>query len=450
MKKLCVSIIFLFLVSSSTYAQETYYWNITYGTRSTLLGGAVIGSVSDLSATYYNPGAVALFEDVQFILSARIYQFENYTIVDGAAEGIDLDFSTVTPSPSFLAFDLDFDFLGKDRLAISLLTRQSTDYEFSTRIIDSLDVIGSSPGKESFAGGFSIEKSFDDIWGGITYSTKLSKLVGLGITGYLAYIPHRKGGEIILQALSSSDEIASLTEIENYRFNSLRALFKFGVGINLDPLTLGLTFTSPSLNITGSGSVGTHKFLNGINDTTTFQSNFQDEVDATYKNPLSIGIGGAYRFGNVNLHLSAEWFDKIDSYAVIDSEPYISQGSREQIINDLTHEAKSLINYGIGLDYIINKEFIISAGFVTDITAKVKNTETNLSAASNWDIYHISAGATFPIGGSSTTLGIAYSFGNDIFQNDVDITPDPNDPDDITRDTNVNFSRIKVLFGFEI
>ena len=36
-------------------AQDTQYWNIQYGTRSTLLGGAVIGSVADLSATYYNP-----------------------------------------------------------------------------------------------------------------------------------------------------------------------------------------------------------------------------------------------------------------------------------------------------------------------------------------------------------------------------------------------------------
>jgi hypothetical protein len=439
----------LMIPSNSLMPQETYYWNIQYGTRSTLLGGAVIGSVSDLSATYYNPGAVALFEDVQFILSARVYQFENYTIQEGAGEGLDLDFSTVAPSPSFLAFDINFDFLGKDRLAISLLTRQSTDFEFSTRIIDSLDVVGSSPGKESFAGGFSNEKKFDDIWGGITYSNKLSEVVGVGITGYLAYIPHRVGSETILQALTSSGDIASFTDINNYRFNSLRALLKFGVGINLNPLTLGFTVTSPSLNIAGSGSVGTHKFLSGV-DSTIFQSNFQDDVEAEYKNPLSIGIGGAYRFGKVNLHLSAEWFDKIDSYAVVDSKPYTSQGSGEQIINDLTHEAKSIVNYGLGLDYIINKQIIISAGFVTDFTAKVKDTETNLSTASNWDVYHISAGATFPIGGSSTTLGLSYSFGSDKFLNDIDITPGTDDPDNLTRETDVSFSRIKVLFGFEL
>ena len=449
MKKFYGVILFLLFFNSSYYAQETYYWNVTYGTRSTLLGGAVIGSVSDLSATYYNPGAIALFEDVQFILSALVYQFENYSIQDGAAEGIDLDFSTVIPSPSFVAFDFDFDFLGKDKLALSILTRQTASFEFSTRIIDSLDVIGSSPGKESFAGGFGYEKKFDDIWGGITYSTKLSKLVGVGLTGYLAYIPHRVSSETVLQALSSSGDIASFTNINNYNFNSLRTIFKFGVGVNLDPLTLGLTLTSPSVKILGSGSVGTHKFLSGV-DSTIFQSNYQDDVEAEYKNPLSIGLGGAYRFGKVNLHLSAEWFNKIDSYTVLDSEPYLSQGSGEQLSNDLTHEAKSIINFGVGLDYMMSKAFIISAGFVTDFTAKVIDTKTNLTTVSNWDVYHISAGASFPIAGSKTTLGVSYSFGSDKFQNDIDITPDPDDPEDITRNNDVNFSRIKVLFGFEL
>ena len=33
-------------------AQDTHYWNDQYGPKSMLLGGAVIGSVNDMSATY--------------------------------------------------------------------------------------------------------------------------------------------------------------------------------------------------------------------------------------------------------------------------------------------------------------------------------------------------------------------------------------------------------------
>jgi hypothetical protein len=114
-----IQLVLLLLLNTSAPGQESYYWSIQYGTRSTLLGGAVIGSASDLSATYYNPGTIALFEEAKFILSARVYQLDNYVLEDGAAEGVDLDFSTLTPSPSFLAFDFDFDFLGQDKLAFS-------------------------------------------------------------------------------------------------------------------------------------------------------------------------------------------------------------------------------------------------------------------------------------------------------------------------------------------
>jgi hypothetical protein len=37
-------------------AQDAQYWTYQYGTRANLLGGAVVGSVVDVSATYYNPG----------------------------------------------------------------------------------------------------------------------------------------------------------------------------------------------------------------------------------------------------------------------------------------------------------------------------------------------------------------------------------------------------------
>ncbi|MCW9065244.1 MAG: hypothetical protein OQJ78_03035, partial [Ignavibacteriaceae bacterium] len=195
---LAVSYILLFTISIN--AQENNYWNIQYGTRSTLLGGAVIGSVSDLSATYYNPGAIALFPDVKFILSAQVYQLNNYKVKNGAGEGRDLEYSSIVPSPSFVAFNINFDFLGNDRLAVSILTRQNTKVEFSTRIIDSIDVIESSPGKENFAGGLNYNKDFNDVWGGITYSTKISEVFGLGFTGYFAYKTYANSNQIILEA----------------------------------------------------------------------------------------------------------------------------------------------------------------------------------------------------------------------------------------------------------
>ncbi|RKY91372.1 MAG: hypothetical protein DRQ13_11515, partial [Ignavibacteriae bacterium] len=353
--KMIIFLTLSLLLTCNLFAQDAHYWNIQYGTSSTLLGGAVIGSVSDLSATYYNPGAVALFEDANFILSARVYQLEKITVEDVAGLGKELGYSTIVPSPSFVAFDLKFDFLGDARLALSILTRQKMDFEFQTRLIDSLEIIETSPGKENFAGGISIQREFNEVWGGITYSTKLNDVIGFGATWYMAYRSQRSSGETIIQIMPAEGDIASYTDINNYRYTNLRSLIKFGMGINLQPLTVGLTVTTPSLNITGSGSVGTHFFLNGIDkdgdgtNDNEFDSNYQDEIVSEYKSSWAVGFGGGYRFGKFKFHLSAEWYDAVAKFSVLDTEPFISQGSGETLTNNLTHELKSVTNYGFGV-----------------------------------------------------------------------------------------------------
>lgn len=450
MKKIILLLSGIMLFQVRLSAQENNYWNIQYGTRSTLLGGAVIGSVSDLSATFYNPGAIALFPDVKFILSAQVYQLDRYTIKDGAAEGKDLDYSSIVPSPNFVASDLGFDFLGKDRLAFSILTRQNADAEFSARIIDSLEVIESSPGKESFAGGINTEKKFNDVWGGITYSTKLSKIVGLGFTGYISYRSHKASSITILQALQDTvnGKIASYSNINNYRFNNCRTLLKAGVGLNLNPLTIGLTVTSPSLNIFGSGSVGTHLFISGI-DSNRFDSNYQEDIESKFNSSWAAGLGLAYNFGNVKLHLSAEWYDAISRFNVLDTEPYESQSSGETLTNDLTHEAKSVINFGLGMDYFASDSLIFSLSVTSDFSAYVDNTTTNLAAYSAWDLIHIAGGSTFNLFKSEVTVGAVYSFGSQTINNNINITPD-DENNSVGRQSNFKYSQIKVLLGFEI
>jgi hypothetical protein len=438
---------FIFLFTIPVIAQDAHYWNIQYGTRSTLLGGAVIGSVSDLSATFYNPGAVALFKDAGFVLSARVYQLETITVEDGAGIGKELDYSTIVPSPSFVAFNLKFDFLGEARLALSILTRQKMDFEFQTRLIDSLEIIESSPGKENFAGGISIRREFNEVWGGITYSSKLNDVIGFGLTWYMAYRSQRSSNETIIQALLANHDIASYTNIRNYRYNNLRTLLKFGIGFNFQPLTLGVTFTTPSLNIGGSGSVGTHRFLSGV-DSTIFASNFQDEVVSEYKSSWAVGVGGGYKIGKFKFHASAEWYDAIEKFFVMDTEPFESQGSGETLTNDLTHELESVTNYGFGVDFFSSESLILSGGFVTDFSARIPETETNLSV-STLDIYHISGGTTFKIGNSDLTLGLEYAFGSKEIDQQIDITdPGNNENSDIVKQSEVTIRRIKVLIGF--
>ncbi|MFI5236530.1 MAG: hypothetical protein ACHQLA_01175 [Ignavibacteriales bacterium] len=447
MKQFLKVLLVIFIIQFKLFSQDNNYWNIQYGTRSTLLGGAVIGSVSDLSATFYNPGAIALFPDIKFILSAQVYQLDNYTIKDGAAEGVDLEYSSIIPSPNFVAFDFDFDFLGDDRLAFSILTRQTTNLEFRTRIIDSIDVISTSPGLENFAGGINYEKNSNDIWGGVTYSTKLSNTIGFGVTGYISYRSNKFTSSTILQALQSNGELASFTDIKNYRFNNCRALLKTGIGMVFNSLTLGLTVTTPSLNIFGDGSAGTHLFVSGV-DTNQFSSNYQEEIKSLFNSSWAVGAGSAYRFGKVKIHLSAEWYDAIEKFNVLDTAPYTSQSSGETLTNDLNHEAKSVVNFGFGADYFLDDDLILSASVVSDYSASVDGTTTNLSPYSSWDLLHIAGGTSFKFLKSLVTVGIVYSFGSQTFINNINIIPE--DGSTIDRTSEFQYSQIKVLLGFEL
>jgi len=109
------SMLFILILFASVYPQDSHYWNLQYGTKSTLLGGTVIGSVTDLSATYYNPGVVSFFDDPKLILSAKVYQYELVTVINGAGNNKDLDYSSISPSPTFVAFKFNIDTTGRNR-----------------------------------------------------------------------------------------------------------------------------------------------------------------------------------------------------------------------------------------------------------------------------------------------------------------------------------------------
>ena len=64
----------LVLAPASTRAQDSQYWNLQYGPVAELLGGVVVGSTRDLSATFYNPGALALTKNPSLVASVSSFE----------------------------------------------------------------------------------------------------------------------------------------------------------------------------------------------------------------------------------------------------------------------------------------------------------------------------------------------------------------------------------------
>ena len=78
------------LLPAAARAQDAHYSTMQYGPRASLLGGAVIGSVDDVSGTYYNPGALVLASNLAFSFSTNVFEVESLRLEGRGGEGIEL------------------------------------------------------------------------------------------------------------------------------------------------------------------------------------------------------------------------------------------------------------------------------------------------------------------------------------------------------------------------
>lgn len=442
---ICVAMLAL---SMSGFSQDTHYWNLQYGTRSTLLGGAVIGSVEDLGATFYNPGFLGLTPNPEFLLSARVYQLTLLNLKDGIAKGVDLNSSKLEPEPSLLAGSFNIPSLKGHRFGYSILNRQRAKFSIEAR-----GTIQAEPGDSSasFAGEFLFDQNLKDIWTGLTWSYRLNERVGIGVTQYVVVRDQKIRQQTVFQSLTGSNSVATSFVLDQFDYKHIRLLWKAGAGFDFDALTLGITLTTPSISLFGWGSSFLDALSTGGNGNTppVYAVEIEKDLNATYRSPLSVGAGASYKVGRTRLHASAEWFDAVKKFTVMETKDLQDQVSGASIPTSLTHELKSIVNYGFGAEIAISKRFQGYGSFVTDFSAAVPGTDTNL-AISTWNIYHLTGGASFLIGTSEITFGINYAFGSDDIQRPIDLAADDNSGQEADSNNQIKFSynRIKAIFGF--
>jgi hypothetical protein len=415
-KGFLVAIFILFSISIKGNAQDTHYWTHQYGTRSTLLGGLVIGSVLDLSGTYYNPGGLSLIKDPETVMAAKIFQYPSITLEGFAGGDVDVNSSDLRPAPSLVAGMIKFKWLGKHWLGYSVLTRHEVKLGLSGSVIESRDVIIDSPGEEDIATDFRLNEDLSEPWWGITWSYRVNDHFGIGISQYAIFRSHTVNTQTLAEALTTDGEIAMTIYKRDFRYSNYRLLWKLGLAFDFDRITLGLTFATPSVKLYGSGTAGIDITVvrqdidgDGINDN-YMAADYQYDLDSNYHTPLSLGIGVTYKFENFRLYGSAEWFSRVDKYNVLSVKDFTIQSTGENLHNSVTHELNSVLNFGFGMEYTFNQNLKLYSSFTTDFSAKKPDTDTNLSVT-DWNIYHIMGGTTFKILRYSLTLGLGYAFG---------------------------------------
>src|SRR5437763_1254540 len=105
-------------------AQEMNYNTFQVGSRSALMGGAVVGGVRDTSATFYNPGALGFVKNPGISVSANAFRFGKVTIADALGPGEDATASLLDPIPLLVSGILPVPTAPQWTLGYALVARQ--------------------------------------------------------------------------------------------------------------------------------------------------------------------------------------------------------------------------------------------------------------------------------------------------------------------------------------
>ena len=405
----------LFLASLAR-SQDSHYWTNQYGSRATLLGGAVIGSVLDLSGTYYNPGGMSLVEKAHTLMAANVFQYPRVILARNVPGSITLNRFSPGPAPVLLAGTVRIRGLRDHWFGYSFVARQSVKLAISSSAAGVRDVLPDLAGAEDYVTQFRFDEKLSESWFGLTWSYKLSKHMGIGVTQYLAYRSHRAITQELVETLNQENHLAVAIGERQYSYYHFRALWKIGLACDFDAITLGLTVTSPSLAIGGRGSTGVDSTLAGLDmngdgvPDDFLAADFHRRLPVTYETPFSLAAGMTLKIQKVRLYGSAEWFAPVRPYTVVDSAPFAAQSTGEIISTDVTQELAAVLNWGVGLDWSYSSRFKGYASFTTDYSAKKPGTSTNISLT-DWNIHHIVTGGEFLIKKSSVTVGVGFSFG---------------------------------------
>lgn len=416
-------------------AQDTHYWTEQYGNRARLLGGAMIGSASDLSSVFYNPGRFALAVDPELLIAGNVVEYSS-TKLGNPSDDKDLASTRFSLSPSLFAGELRFGWLGKSKLAFSFLTRNFSEFRAEGRLANTSPGIAGRPDVEFLSAALRADQRLSEYWGGITWAIPVTETLGVGVSTFVAVRNQRGLLQRTTQAVLDGSAAVDIATRE-YDFDHWRVLWKLGVGTTLEQWDVGLTVTTPGLKMFGSGRIAGDESRVGVpgeDDQLRFVD--QRDISSTYKSPWSVGAGGSRRFDRTVVHLGLEWFASVPIYDVLPGEAVAPITGGDPTDPSVRYESKSVINVAAGVAHTFNPKWQGYASLRTDFSSATENTQSNL-AFTRWDLYHFAVGATLHGESTEFTTGAIFAVGSSKAPLNV-----------ARQDLQSSFFRVTVVMGF--
>jgi hypothetical protein len=381
--------------------QDAHYWTYGYGPIGQLTEGTLVGGVSDLSAVYYNPGALPLIEEPQFVFGLTSVELTSIKAPDAAGQNLAFDSLGFDVVPSMVAGHIGKPDGQANHFAFAFLSRHDTDWDLGYS--DARVTAGSADGAAGFG---RVRERVVEYWVGGTWSHRFGRRLSFGITPFLAYRVQRSRRSLTQEQLAAGTSRAVFVGREQ-EYTHGRALLRAGIAWRPGRWELGATVTTPGIRIYRKGKVVFNATVAGVAQTPLLSASTQTGLDATYHSPWSAAGGASWRGERTTIHTTVEWFSAVDPYDILQPEPAPVAGSTATIPLTFVGAADSVVNFGAGVERRLSERFTLYGGAARNASPWRAESETIAS----WDLTDVTAGVALKRGRSRLALGVGYAWG---------------------------------------
>lgn len=430
-----VILLLVFIAPLTLTGQDTHYWTHQFGTRSSLLSGAVVAGAKDNSMVYYNPGAIGLIDSSSVSLNASLYQIERYSFASEEGDQIDISGTELGNIPLMIAGLINLNLDNRFTFGYMIASPILFEFDATTRQDKFLDIVDEeeSPGMEEFIGQFSIGGRVKETQFSIATGFKHSETLSYGASLALTTRSHDYNRIFISRFILNTPgpELNTVTSdiVSVMDYFQIRLHIKAGISYIGDDMAVGFTLTTPSLTTYSSATVFGDVTANNINwkgegRVNLIANDRQESLDARYKTPLSLAVGFTRNWSKSSINFSGEFFARIKKYKLIEAAPnaFVRPATDfEELASDdfltVYEGAKPVFNVAVGYEHTFDENFGITAGFRTNFSSydpEVKNNaRRNIQPQlTTWNIYYSTIGFTLKNARNDLTLGLQFGYGS--------------------------------------
>jgi hypothetical protein len=480
--------LFFLLVTTLSYSQTNRYWPVNFDQESFLLSGAVVAGGSSLGSIYYNPASVAFMDNAKISLNSSIFSFNWFVFKNGLGEGRDVRLNQIAVLPPYVSFLLKSKKSPRLSVELAVFTKEDQDLYVQEGFQSRGDFIPAISGEEVQDVFYNYSQRFVNLWIGAGLGYKLTENLSIGLSNFILVKSNRYINSLDISAYSTSDTLIFAGVPARFFSSSVRnqevtqsfngqLRWKFGLTYKHDRGSLGLTLTTPSLNVvTSARSALTISSTNLINEEGELVDDViikdQDrKLRSDFKDPFSIAIGATYLFPRKNweVYFTAEFFAGISRYRSIEgrsnpdaSQPKVLEQVRTDDVLTQFRGAVPVLNVAVGLKHPFPNQNSLILGARTDFSSLRgfdfgDAPSINIPIQANYDVFHLSSGYQFVFLKTRWVVGVEYALGRR--EADFQFVNLPEErlgresrfPDASAREPNmqVRFNSISLFLGFD-